>query len=30
MTFEAILIILFFVMFGVVGACLYFGGDDDV
>ena len=28
MSFPIILLIVFVVVFGIVGACLYFGGDD--
>ena len=28
MSFPAILLIVFVIVFGIVGACFYFGGDD--
>ena len=28
MSFPTILLIVFLVVFGIVGACIYFGGDD--
>lgn len=28
MSFPAILLLVFLVVFGIVGACMYFGGDD--